>query len=75
MPILVGMRLLRQVAVGLGIGSLAVLLAGCGGIAASPSVSPASFLIPGLIQNTAPQSVPVQATHSGGEVVVASVRN
>jgi hypothetical protein len=33
---------------------LAVLLAGCGGVSASRSVSPASFLLPGLIQNDAP---------------------
>lgn len=75
MPILLRMRLLRRVAVGLGCGLLAVLLAGCGGFAASPSVSPASFLIPGLIQNTAPQPVPDVAAPSGNEVAVASLRN
>jgi hypothetical protein len=37
-----------------GAAGLAALLAGCGGISASRSVSPASFLLPGLIQNDAP---------------------
>jgi len=35
--------------------ALALLLAGCGGFSASPSVSPASFFLPGLIKVTPPQ--------------------
>jgi len=34
--------------------ALPLLLAGCGGIAASQSVSPASFFLPGLMQALPP---------------------
>ena len=34
---------------------LLVLAAGCSGINHTQSVSPATFLLPGLLQNTAPQ--------------------
>lgn len=34
---------------------LALVSAGCGGITASPSVSPASFFLPGLMKNDAPK--------------------
>ena len=39
--------------------SLAFLGAGCSGINASRTVSPATFLLPGLMQNTPAQPVPV----------------
>jgi hypothetical protein len=32
--------------------SAAIFSAGCGGFAAAPSVSPASFFLPGLVQKT-----------------------
>ena len=34
---------------------LAVAAAGCGGITASPSVSPGSFFLPGLMKNDPPK--------------------
>ncbi len=40
---------------------LAVLATGCGGLVASPSISPAMFFLPGLGQNTANPS-PVDQT-------------
>jgi hypothetical protein len=38
--------------------ALVLLLAGCGGFHASPSISPASFFLPGLIQSRPPAPVP-----------------
>lgn len=34
---------------------LALAASGCGGITASPSISPASFFLPGLMKNDAPK--------------------
>lgn len=39
--------------------ALALFSAGCGGINASQSVSPASFFLPGLLKNDAPTNAPV----------------
>jgi len=42
---------------------LMLLLTGCGGISASPSISPASFFLPGLMKAAppAPEPLPGQA--------------
>ena len=39
--------------------TLALSTAGCGGINAGTSVSPASFFLPGLLKNDAPTNAPV----------------
>jgi len=50
-----------------------LLLAGCGGISASRTVSPLDFLLPGIIQADPPQTnAPVAAIQ--GAVEVASIR-
>lgn len=51
------MKKLRNGALGLLALAIMVSSIGCGGIAAQRSVSPASFLIPGLIRNENPASV------------------
>lgn len=38
---------------------IGLVATGCGGISASPSISPASFLLPGLVQDT-PKGDPVE---------------
>lgn len=38
--------------------ALATLISGCGGINASGSVSPASFLLPGILHRTPPAKAP-----------------
>jgi hypothetical protein len=40
--------------------SFLLLVTGCGGFSASPSVSPATFLLPGLGQTAPPQPAPVE---------------
>jgi hypothetical protein len=54
--------------------AVALLGAGCGGINASQSVSPASFFLPGIIKNCPPctNSVPLVLIENSN--VVASVR-
>jgi len=42
---------------------LTLSLAGCGGINASGSVSPATFLLPGVIMNTVPAPATGEPTH------------
>jgi hypothetical protein len=50
-----------------------LMLAGCGGIAASQAVSPLDFLLPGIIKNEAPQTnAPVAVNQTPAEL--ASVR-
>jgi hypothetical protein len=50
-----------------------LLLAGCGGVSASRTVSPLDFLLPGVIKNETPQTnAPVVAVQS--PVEIASVR-
>lgn len=50
---------------------LALLTSGCGGLSASPSVSPGSFFLPGLLKNEAPKKqdpvvlVPSQEVKAG----------
>ena len=53
---------------------LALLNAGCGGINASQSVSPASFFLPGLLKNDAPAAtnVPAALPEISKEVVLAN---
>lgn len=50
-------------------GTLVALLTGCGGVTASKSVSPATFLLPGLFIQTetprpGPASIPAAATET-----------
>jgi hypothetical protein len=53
---------------------LALLGAGCGGINASQSVSPASFFLPGLMKNDPPAetNAPVALPETSKEVVLAN---
>lgn len=53
--------------------SFALAGAGCGGINANQSVSPASFLLPGLMRNDAPAATnaPVAAAAPAAEFVLA----
>jgi len=44
----------RKVGFAVVLAALVLLGAGCGGISGSQSISPASFLLPGLIQNDPP---------------------
>jgi hypothetical protein len=57
-------------------GCLMVLLAtGCGGFTASKSVSPASFLLPGIMQNSPPPPDPFESlTNSAPAVSLAQAR-
>jgi hypothetical protein len=51
--------------------ALLLFVAGCGGISATKSVSPASFLIPGFLQATPPPAHPestLPAVEPGNEV-------
>ena len=41
----------------------ALLLTGCGGISAGGSVSPATFLLPGVMMNTVPAPATGEPTH------------
>ena len=43
--------------------------AGCGGINASQSVSPASFFLPGLLKNDAPTNTPAMPPEISKEFV------
>jgi hypothetical protein len=43
------------------VGCFLVLLTGCGGFAASPSVSPGMFFLPGLGQNTPASAQPANS--------------
>ena len=50
-----------------------LLLAGCGGISASRTVSPLDFILPGIIKVDPPQTnAPVGATQ--GPIEIASIR-
>jgi len=40
-----------------------LFLTGCGGISAGGSVSPATFLLPGVMMNTVPAPVTGEPTH------------
>ncbi|MCF7709304.1 MAG: hypothetical protein K9N52_10440 [Verrucomicrobia bacterium] len=51
------------------------LLTGCGGISASPSVSPASFFIPGMVKDnstTTTNSIAQQRHEAGKPPIVSS---
>ena len=67
------MKKLRNGVLGLLAVGLVVLSTGCGGIAAQRSVSPASFLLPGLIrnENSAP---PVPPAPSAPTPVLVAIR-
>jgi hypothetical protein len=52
--------------------AMALCGAGCGGINASQSVSPASFFLPGLLKNDAPTNSPVSMPEISKEI--ASVK-
>jgi hypothetical protein len=55
------------------VGTGSLLLAGCGGISASRTISPLDFLLPGILRADPPQTnAPVMFTKSSIEV--ASVR-
>ena len=47
-----------------------VMLTGCGGVRSTHSVSPATFLLPGLIQNTPARPAPGEPA---GEPVIALI--
>jgi hypothetical protein len=47
---------------------------GCGGLNASQSVSPASFFLPGLLQNSPPEPSLDAATNLGPAVLVSQAR-
>jgi hypothetical protein len=52
-----------------------ILTAGCSGINASKSISPASFFLPGLLQNTPEQPGPAEVvTNITTDSVLAQVR-
>jgi hypothetical protein len=54
---------------------LAVTVVGCGGFAASKSVSPASFFLPGLIQNTPASESPLdRATNASPDITLVQAR-
>jgi hypothetical protein len=50
----------------------ALALAGCGGVNASQSVSPAGFFLPGLLKNDAPTNIPALTPEISTEI--ATVR-
>lgn len=56
------MKPLRFVTSSTLIALVAVLTAGCGGFSGSKSVSPASFFLPGLMDNTRTQPKPGEPT-------------
>jgi hypothetical protein len=45
--------------------------AGCGGVNASQSVSPASFFLPGLLKNDAPTNAPAVTPAVSSEIAIA----
>ncbi len=67
------MKKLRNGALGLLALATMISSIGCGGIAAQRSVSPASFLIPGLIRNENP-APPVPSAPSAPTPVLVAVR-
>jgi hypothetical protein len=50
---------------------LALPTAGCGGISAGQSISPASFFLPGLLKNDTPTNVPVMPSEISKEFASA----
>lgn len=74
------MRVKRKAAILLAAPMAALFLSGCGGFQAAPTISPASFFMPGLIRNDhkqdAPQETPVQSpdTPAKDPVLVAQAR-
>lgn len=54
-PIVASMKMDRRRLPVAMLGLAAVFLAGCGGVSASRSVSPASFFVPGLMKNDLPR--------------------
>jgi hypothetical protein len=52
--------------------AIALLVAGCGGIHASKSVSPLDFILPGLMQSDPPPLIP-DPVHPGAEPVQQQV--
>ena len=65
------MKTLRNGILGLLAVGMMVSSTGCGGIAAQRSVSPASFLLPGLIRNENPAPPVPQAPSAPVPVLVA----
>ena len=54
---------------------VAIVTAGCGGFAASKSVSPASFFLPGLLQNSPSGTSPLDPmTNSSPATTLAQVK-
>ncbi|MCX6903921.1 MAG: hypothetical protein NTW03_10695, partial [Verrucomicrobia bacterium] len=54
---------------------VAVTAAGCGGFSGTRSVSPASFFMPGLLQNAPTVPCPIEAmTNSASSSILAQVR-
>lgn len=51
------MKCFRGAPVAMALAMAALVAAGCGGVQGSKSVSPSSFFVPGLIQNTRPATV------------------
>jgi len=52
--------------------TLIFFCAGCGGISARKSVSPASFFMPGLLKNDVPANAPISFPQTSTEI--ASVK-
>lgn len=52
--------------------AVAAIGTGCGGISASPSVSPGSFFLPGLMKNEAPKQAPASTVPAAPAPAVAS---
>ncbi len=51
--------------------ALPLAVAGCGGINASHTVSPASFFLPGLIKNDTPTNFPALTPANAAELATA----
>jgi hypothetical protein len=67
------MRILRIGTLGLLAIAITISSTGCGGIASSHSVSPASFLLPGIIRNETPKPV-VPTNPSFNDAAIVAVR-
>lgn len=66
------MKKLRNGLVGLLAAGVMISSTGCGGIAASRSVSPATFLLPGFIRNETPKpAVPLNGSATNSVLVAA----
>ncbi|HEV2330013.1 MAG TPA: hypothetical protein VGY56_14625 [Verrucomicrobiae bacterium] len=54
--------------------ALSLLLSGCGGVNGGTTVSPASFLLPGLLRNDTPPATNAPAIFPNNDSVLASAK-